>query len=105
MLSYLIPLLFVQQGVPPSQEPKQQPMYNRVIARTTGMNGYEEYVRAADMVLEPGLRRRLVAAFNSPQPGVVPASYLQSRRDLMTTGSKVLEMVRAGNRKAVFDPR
>lgn len=91
-------LIFTFLGIgSPLQEPT---LFERIVTTPTGNNGYEEYLRACDMI---------AAGFMSLDPdrvaGPLGENYLSSSRVLVSRYELAIQLVRLGNRKKVFDPR
>ena len=98
-------------------------LLQQVVPNPTGQNGYEEYLRAAQIVYEPD-----IGVYLMWQPGVgasreLPADHpeaakrhellkrlekmtlLEVRREALNRYGEALVWVRQGNAKPVFDPR
>lgn len=106
---------------------QQKSLFQKVVANPTGKNGYEEYVRAAEIVNVP-----LAGIFGSwnpemPEltldPHTLPEDLeserqrikifneirgwklMKVRREFTRQFGNALELIRTGNQKPVFDPR
>ena len=113
----LVPLVLFFAGL---ERPLQGPdLVRTVFARATGQNGYEEYVVAASRVNDPAF---LVIADYNPDRPPIPAEIedsskrdlvqslsgmdlLATRKELVRRYGRVLDLVKTGNTKPVFDPR
>src|SRR5688572_1830938 len=105
MLPNLIAFSLIFQGTSQEPQEKPRPIYSDIISRTTGQNGYEEYVRAADLLRLGPAQAPYAITFGYYEPNRPQPPFLQSRRELMVHGQKVLDLIRAGNKKPVFEPR
>jgi hypothetical protein len=85
----------------PQPEPARQPCFGQVVANPTGHNGYEDYVLAADVMVQPKVREA-GDAVNAPPPSLSP---LAAKRAWVAAARRALELVRTGNSKPMFDPR
>lgn len=74
----------------------QEGLFAKVVPAPTGRNGFEEYVRAAERVDIAAVRQELARA---------DGSALARNRWILERYGSVLELVRQGNGKPVFDPR
>lgn len=102
-------------------------LYQQVIPQTTGRNGYEEYVRAADLINSPFVDLYSRWAPNrvgmTLDPETPPAdrplalqriklfntlrlqNFLQVQRGYIAQFPKVVDLIKLGNSKPVMDPR
>lgn len=71
----------------------QAGLFSQVVPNPTGKNGWEEYVRAAE---------RVVASPSAAESG---RTLLERNRNLLTRHGAVLDLIRQGNGKPVFDAR
>jgi hypothetical protein len=71
----------------------QAGLFSQVVPSPTGKNGWEEYVRAAE---------RVVANPSAAESG---RTLLERNRDLLTRHGALLDLIRQGNGKPVFDAR
>lgn len=92
---------FASAGSPGAQD-SQKSLWDTIMGRpATGANGYEEYIRAADLLRTAPLRDLLDKA----RQGTDGKSFLASRREVVTRAKAVLDLVRRGSQKAVTEPR
>jgi len=119
----LVPLLVLSawqaaSGQAPAE--KWEPAYPKLFNRTTGANGFEDYVRAADIASNPeassfvsyeiyladlarGEKRDQVV---QPPKGIGDSwSLLDVQREHVRRTAMALDLVDRGNAKNVFDPR
>ncbi len=107
-------------GFATDKEPPWRPSFEEAIPRPTGANGYEEYLRAADIVSNPVslsfaryegyLMARSLGGFPDEAPprpvGVAEnATLLDVQREHVRRCGQALDLVERGNGKPVFDPR
>lgn len=79
--------------------------YSQVVPRTTGKNGYEEYVHAAVLVSSPEVRR-WEATVPPFAPGLDANSTRLERNQWVTARLKIaLDLIHQGNAKPVTEPR
>ncbi|MFN8139646.1 MAG: hypothetical protein U0R49_07615 [Fimbriimonadales bacterium] len=78
----------------------QTSIFDQVIKKPTGDNGYEEYCRACDLLPSPPPSSGKKEPAPAPDPNV-----LESRRARVSKLYPVFDLVASGNRKKVFDPR
>lgn len=87
-------------------------LFGQVVPTPTGKNGFEEYLRAAERVDDAPFRQWL--AFDAPVMGsrISPpaglrgdSSVLERSRWVLNRYGNVLELLRQGNAKPVFEPR
>lgn len=92
-----------------------QGLFAQVIPHPTGNNGYEEYLRAADLAAAPEfgqylLWRGVLWSADEHDPAKLPPGVTLDDDDLALTQKfvirfgKCLDLVRAGNQKPVVDP-
>jgi hypothetical protein len=94
MIALAIAALIVQSG--------SGPLFDKLFPNPTGLNGYEEYVRASDMLNAGGFR----ALVDETTPGTPNArQYLAIAKDAVQKFGRAADLVRQGNLKAVSDPR
>ncbi|HRF61069.1 MAG TPA: hypothetical protein PLH94_14285 [Fimbriimonadaceae bacterium] len=95
------------------QDKAPKSIYEAGLARPTGRNGYEEYLRAGKIVASESYKayaRWMVELQGGETPKSVPAgmkadaSILDARDALRSRFGKALDLVRAGNAKPIFDP-
>ncbi len=91
----------VKEGGGGGPEPPRKPAFGQIFAKPTGQNGYEDYVLAADVMIEPKVREAGAALYARP-PVMTP---LAAKRAWVAAGRRALELVRAGNKKPIHDPR
>lgn len=91
----------------------QDPNLGKIIPKWTGANGYEEYVRAAMILSQPRVRalegyvsaREAGSTDAAPPEGINPKLTLLELYRLQTsTASPALDLILAGNQKAVRYP-
>lgn len=82
-------------------EPPPQPIFGQVVANPTGRNGYEDYVLAADIMIQPKVRDAEDAVYAQPRL----LSPLAAKRAWVAAAKRALDLVRAGNAKPIFNPR
>ncbi len=101
----LLALAILQNSAFQEPEPPRKTLSQQIFKTLTGKNGYEEYVFAAEMVYEPNTIYR---TFGSPETyaqrnGIsILAARKRYRQQVITP---ILNLIRAGNRKPVRDPR
>lgn len=76
-------------------------IFEQVILKPTGANGYEEYCRAADLISTTEFVEMSLAATDPNRSGTL----LDARRAISNKFFMVFDLVAAGNRKKVYDPR
>src|SRR5487761_2688071 len=77
-------------------------LFDRVIGRSTGQNGYEEYVAAAQIALQPQFKAYEAASAGPPKSGKSVLSVWKGQVDAF---KRVQDLVEEGNDKEVFAPR
>ena len=93
----------------------QQSFFANLFPRPTGLNGYEDYVRACD-VLQDGDYLKAEGWLNDLRKGgksnlklgkkqVEAQSYLEGQKLVVKNFSGVLDLIETGNSKPVTDPR
>lgn len=85
----LLPLLLSWQ--------KSAPLFSQIFPQPTGQNGYEEYVRAADLVSGQN--------FEPLDPLSFGSNYLAARQRQAKEFQAAITLVQQGNQKPVRDPR
>jgi hypothetical protein len=83
------------------QVQQQETMYRNAVQVPTGKNGYEEYLQAADLIANSKERSLIITAGSNP----VTKPVLAARREVLSKFVKVIDLVRKGNAKEVYDPR
>jgi hypothetical protein len=86
-------------GISLGQNP-EAPLFPRLFPEPTGANGYEEYVRAADLLRDSDLNDRAYAASElRGQEGYLTATYR-----IYQDSQEILQLVRIGNSKLAVHP-
>ena len=99
------------------QGPKS--LFEQIVPNPTGRNGYEEYLRAADLAISGDYAsyERWLAAIGQPKRDLpielppMPTNVTADMSDLAVRKrandqlGSVVDLVRSGNQKSVFDPR
>lgn len=80
----------------------QTGIFQKVVPNPTGENGFEEYVKAADIISDPQFSN-LWAQYQLQRP--TEMNYLTAAKNLISVFREPLSLIRAGNRKNVFDTR
>lgn len=111
--------------IPGEPKPDLRPLSEKIGFKPTGKNGYEEYVAAAEIVESARFRahyaflgwvdrrgRETPSKDGSVEPAPEPplglsrdSTILEARRSLSSEFSLIVDLIRAGNRKKVADPR
>lgn len=124
----LLPLItFAYFALSPLQQPKS--LYEQVIANPDPNNGFDDYIRAADVLNDgyadvyfrwrPGAYDRLKQIANDSKQPLTEAAfehlkiqkqlddigYLGVQRAMQTRYARALDFLRQGNQKRVWDPR
>jgi hypothetical protein len=87
------------QLAPPRPDTPMEAL-RRIIPEPTGQNGYEEFILAAHMFTESfGRSKRIAEAY------VNDAMTLGDKRSMVSMNKKALDILRAGLRKPVVEPR
>jgi len=112
LLTCLASLLMGQTG-----DAQRPTLVQQVVTRHDPNNGYEDYVRAADVVRgteidayfdwRPGQYPRMPAVKGDPVAATIPdfPDYLAAMRKVVEKFGPALDLIREGNRKRAYDPR
>lgn len=92
-------LMLLGLGQPQDQ---QTSLYKKIIVSPNAKNGYEDYLRAADLLSVQVVKETFKKVTESPAGS---ADWLSSRRLLLARLSNVNNLISEGNKKVVFDPR
>lgn len=92
----MVPMLILAAALLLASPPQERSLFDQVVARPDPKNGYEDYLRAADLINEPGY-----SATWQQDDG---KTYLEVRKAAVERYGKALDFVRAGNKKQAWNP-